>query len=182
MRSSLTPCPTGAASPGLPSASRSILCTIFARALISRKFFSQRMNSSVRVTVGMCSLYATSPLSSIPDSPLRQPLEIRHAFRDVMERLSVDGEDRHLRAAVKRGIVQRADLQDRGGQARPPCGDMGAAFGAEFPRHRAFKVAAGKLLRRALGVAEAVAWHQHEQVGRAAADVLAFAAMALRLQ
>jgi hypothetical protein len=35
-----------------------------------------------------------------------------------MEGLAVDGEDRHLRTAVERGIVQCADFQDRGGQAR----------------------------------------------------------------
>src|SRR5882757_8928889 len=97
---------------------------------------------------------------------LRQPLEIRHTLRDVMERLAVDGEDRHLRAAVKTWIVQGADFQDRGGQAWPPGDEMGAAFGAEFARHRALKVAAGKLLRRAFGVAEAGERHQHEHVGR----------------
>src|ERR1700688_3142449 len=58
---------------------------------------------------------------------------------------------------------------------------MGAAFGAEFPRHRVLEIAAGKLLRRSLGVAEAVARHQQKHVGGAAGDILAFAAVALRL-
>src|SRR5260370_30457767 len=58
---------------------------------------------------------------------------------------------------------------------------MGAAFGAEFPRHGALEIAARELLGGFLGVFEAGDRHQHEQVGRAARDVLAFAAMALRL-
>ena len=45
----------------------------------------------------------------------------------------------------------------------------------------AFEIAARELLRRSLGVAEAVDRHQHEHVGRAAGDILAFAAVALRL-
>src|SRR6185312_15501904 len=89
---------------------------------------------------------------------------------------------RHLRAAEQAGVVERADLEHHGGQARPPCDQMGTAFGAEFARHCAFEIAAGKFLRRALGVAEAVDRHQHEHVGRAAADILAFAAMTLRLE
>jgi hypothetical protein len=59
---------------------------------------------------------------------------------------------------------------------------MRAAFGAEFPRHRAFKIAARELPGRPLGVAEAVGRHEHEHVGRAAGDVLAFAAVTLRFQ
>ena len=37
-----------------------------------------------------------------------------------MEGLAVDGEDRHLRGAEQRRVVERADFQDHGGQARPP--------------------------------------------------------------
>src|SRR4051812_43016994 len=59
---------------------------------------------------------------------------------------------------------------------------MGTAFGAEFARHRLLQVLARKLLRRALGVFEAVERHHHEHVGRSAGDELAFAAMTLRLQ
>src|SRR4051812_25208955 len=51
---------------------------------------------------------------------LRQSLEGRHAFRDMVESLLVDGEDRHLRAAIETGIVERADFQDHRGQTRPP--------------------------------------------------------------
>src|SRR5580692_3154878 len=47
---------------------------------------------------------------------------------------------------------------------------------------RAFKVAACKLLGRPRGVTEAVGRHEHEHVWRAAADILAFAAVALRLE
>ena len=80
------------------------------------------------------------------------------------------------------GIVERSDLDDR--RPAPPGGrvdQVGAAFGAEFPRNRLFEVAARKLFGRALGIFEAVQRHQHEQVRRAAGHVLAFAAMALRL-
>src|SRR6187402_3341327 len=58
---------------------------------------------------------------------------------------------------------------------------MRAAFCAEFPRHGAFEIAAGKLLWRALGVTEAVERHEKKHVRRTAADILAFAAVALRL-
>src|SRR3979411_367773 len=97
-----------------------------------------------------------------------------------MKSLLVDGEYRHLRGAEVPGIVERADLQDHRGQSRPPGDQMGAAFGAEFPRHRILKVAARKLFGRSLGIAKAVGWHQHKHVGRAAGDVLAFAAVTLR--
>ena len=113
--------------------------------------------------------------------PFRQSLERRQTLRDLMESLLVDGVDRHLRTAEESGIVERADLYDRRGQARPPRQQVRAAVGTEFPRYGAFEIAAGKLLGRSLGVAEAVDWHQHEHVGRAAGDVLAFAAVALRL-
>src|ERR1700682_1930229 len=58
---------------------------------------------------------------------------------------------------------------------------MRAAFGAEFPRHCAFKIAASKLLGHSIGIGKAVGRHQKKHVGRAARDILAFAAMALRL-
>src|SRR5260221_1351352 len=57
----------------------------------------------------------------------RQSLEGRHALGDMMESLFVDGEDRHLRAAIQAGIVQRADLQNHRGQSRPARKHMGAA-------------------------------------------------------
>src|SRR5216684_1578752 len=116
-----------------------------------------------------------------PPLSFRQPLETRQSLGDLMEGLLVDGEDRHLRGAKQSGIVERADFQNRRGQTRTTCGQMGAAFGAEFPRHRVLEIAAGKLLRRSLGVAEAVARHQQKHVWRAAGDILAFAAVALRL-
>src|SRR5258707_9454284 len=58
---------------------------------------------------------------------------------------------------------------------------MGAALGAEFPRHRAFKITARKLLGGSPAIAEAADRHQKKHGGSAAADILAFAAMALRL-
>ncbi len=58
---------------------------------------------------------------------------------------------------------------------------MRAAFGAKVPGHGAFKIAAGKLFGRPRGIAEATGRHQDKHVGRAAGDILALAAMALRL-
>src|SRR5260370_14845492 len=77
---------------------------------------------------------------------LRQPFERRHALGHMVIGLLVDGVDRDLGAAEQAGIVERADLQNHGGQTRRPCDDMGAAFGAEFPCHRALQVAAFELL------------------------------------
>src|SRR5581483_6182606 len=112
----------------------------------------------------------------------RQPLEARQAVRDMMESLFVDREDRHLRRAVEARIVERADFQDDGVQARPTGDQMGAAFGAEFPRHRAVEVAARELLGRSLAITESAGRHDHEHIWRAAAEILAFAAVTLRLQ
>src|SRR5580693_2157423 len=129
-----------------------------------------------RKAVGYAAL--THPTDSLS---LRQPLKTWHAFGDVMERLLVDGVDRDLRAAEQRGIVERADLDDHHA-GHPRSGDhVGAAFGAEFARYRLFQIAAAELFRRSLGIFEAIAGQQHEHVGRAAGDILAFAAMALRL-
>src|SRR5262249_21614603 len=58
---------------------------------------------------------------------------------------------------------------------------VGAAFRTKLARHRLFEIAAGKLLRHTLGVFETVERHRHEHVGRAARDILAFAAVALSL-
>src|SRR5882724_807021 len=116
-----------------------------------------------------------------PASPFWQPLEARQAPRDLVESLFVDGVDRHLRAAEQAGIVERADLQDHGRHNRRPRHQMRAAFGAKVPRHGAFKIAAPKLFGRPRGIAEAVGRHQDKHVGRAAGDILALAAMALRL-
>src|SRR5579862_8207194 len=99
-----------------------------------------------------------------------------------MERLLVDGVDRHLRAAKKARIVQRTDFQDHGGQTGPAREEVRAAFAAKFPRHGALEIAAGKLLGRPRRVTEAVGRHEHEHVRRAAADILAFAAVALRFE
>src|SRR5208282_394148 len=99
-----------------------------------------------------------------------------------MESLLVDGVNRHLRVAKKTWIVERADFQNHGAQARPPRRQVRAAFGAEFPRDGAFKIAACKLPWRPLGVMEAVGRHEKKHVGSAAADILAFAAVALRSQ
>src|SRR5580693_4501048 len=114
--------------------------------------------------------------------PLRQSLETRQAFRNLMKRLLVDGENRHLRGAEQGGIVERADFQVYRRQTRPSRHHMGAALGAEFPRHRVLEIAARELLRLSLGIAKTIGRHQHEHVRRAAADILAFAAMALRFE
>jgi len=57
---------------------------------------------------------------------------------------------------------------------------MRPAFGTELARYSAFKIAARKLLGRSFGIAEAAGRHQKKHVWRAASDILAFAAVALR--
>src|SRR5215471_7454643 len=98
-----------------------------------------------------------------------------------MERLLVDRIDRHLRRAEQLGVVERADLDDQRPRHRRAGDQVGAALGAELARDRTLEIAALELLGRPLGVTETVSRHQQEHVGRAAGDVLAFAAMALRL-
>src|SRR6516164_2891478 len=110
---------------------------------------------------------------------LRQPLERRHALRHMVKRLLVTGVDRQLRREFC-GIIERADLDHDHRRTRPGR-HMRTAFGTKFPRHGPFEVAAGKLLGRTLRVSEAISWYGEEHVGRATRDVLAFAAVALRL-
>src|SRR5438132_5073039 len=81
---------------------------------------------------------------------LLQPFEGGQAFGNLVKVLLVDGVDRHLWAAKKSRVVECADFQDHGRQAGPPGQDMRAAFGAEFPRHGALKIAACKLFGRPL--------------------------------
>src|SRR5882724_2455726 len=59
---------------------------------------------------------------------------------------------------------------------------MRAAFGAEFSRHRVFDVTAAELPGASPGEAEASGRHENKHVRGPAGDVLAFAAVALRLQ
>src|SRR5579859_5528974 len=112
----------------------------------------------------------------------RQLLEARHALGDRVKLLLVAGEDRDLRGAVLGGIVERADLEHHGRQSGSMRDQMRAAFGAEVAGHCIVEVAAGELFRLASGVGETADRHQHEHVGSAARDILALAAMALRLQ
>src|SRR5947209_6241491 len=59
---------------------------------------------------------------------------------------------------------------------------MGAAFATKFARYRAFEIGTREFARFAARVTKALRRHEHEHVRRAAADILAFAAMALRLR
>jgi len=99
-----------------------------------------------------------------------------------MENLLVNREYCHLPSTKKARVVERPHFQDDGGQTRPPRSQMRAAFGAEFSRDRPLNIASRKLLRFPLRVTESIGWHEKEHVGRAAADILAFTAVALRLQ
>src|ERR1051326_5946987 len=99
-----------------------------------------------------------------------------------MERLTFGGEDRHLRAAIDRRIVQRPYFQNHRRQAGPPCDQVGAARRAEFPRDRGRLIGPRKSLRRAFAVCEALRRHEHEQIGRAAGDMRTGAAVALSSQ
>src|SRR5262245_11017744 len=59
---------------------------------------------------------------------------------------------------------------------------MGPAFATKFARHRAFEIGTREFARFAARVTKPLRRHEHEHVRRAAGDVLAFAAMALRLE
>src|ERR1700745_2413843 len=59
---------------------------------------------------------------------------------------------------------------------------MSPAFAAKLTRHRAFEIGPRECARFAACVTKALGRHQHEHVRSAAADVLAFAAMALCLE
>src|SRR5579872_1732466 len=59
---------------------------------------------------------------------------------------------------------------------------MRTAAGAEFTCDGALEVAAAEFFWRTLAVAEALDGHQHEEIGAAAGDVLAFPAVALPLE
>jgi len=59
---------------------------------------------------------------------------------------------------------------------------MGPAFATKLTRHWAFEIGTREFARFAAGVTKALRRNQHEHVRRATADVLAFAAMALRLE
>ncbi len=110
----------------------------------------------------------------------RQALERGQAFGKDVEGLLVDREDRHLRSAVEPWVVQSADLEDHERQTGPAGCEVRAAGLAEFARDRLIEVAAGEGLRLAARIAEPFGRHQHEQVGAAASDILAFAAEAFR--
>ena len=66
----------------------------------------------------------------------------RHALGDMVEGLLVDRVDRHLRCAIRAGLSSVPTFTTTTGHSRPRH-HMGAAFGAEFPRHRLFQVACG---------------------------------------
>src|SRR5690349_8858018 len=106
----------------------------------------------------------------------------RQALREDVEGLPVDRVDRHLRSAEQARIIERSYFQNYRIEAWPPRGNVSAACVTEFARNRSFQIAARKGFRHAPDVAEPLRRHQHEHVGCAAADVLTFAAVALRAQ
>src|ERR1700675_3590987 len=99
-------------------------------------FEARRRGSHLRMTsrYGRAPPFGARAPYARPALMWRQSLEGRQALRDLMEGLLVDGIDRHLRAAEKIGIVERADFENQSGQALRPRDEMGAAFAAEFPR------------------------------------------------
>src|SRR5262249_6378675 len=60
--------------------------------------------------------------------------------------------------------------------------NVSATCVTEFARHRIFQIAARKGFWRTANVTEPFGWHQHKHVGCSAADVLTFAAEALRFE
>src|SRR4029077_9037382 len=127
-------------------------------------------------------LYQRGPHSESRQLARRQALKRLQAFGNHMKGLLVDGIDCHLRRAKLTRIIKRADFQDNEWQAGSSRCEMGAAFATKFARHRAFEVGTREFTRFAARVTKALWRHEHEHDRRAAADILAFAAMALRLQ
>src|SRR5205814_4642064 len=99
-----------------------------------------------------------------------------------MERLTFCREDRLLRAAIYRRIVQRSDHQNHRSQARPPRDHVCAAYRAELSRYGVSLIGPPIGLWRAFRVRESFCWHEHEQIRCAAREVLTRAAVALRSQ
>jgi hypothetical protein len=99
-----------------------------------------------------------------------------------MEALFVDQEYSHVRIAELLRIVERPHLKTDEGTARNAREDVGAAIRAELASRWPFQVATRELFGGALRVSETRNWHRHDNVGRAAADVLALAAVTLRLR
>ena len=88
------------------------------------------------------------PLRSVL-TPRRQSVERRHRVGDHMEWLLVDREDRHLRRAEQRRIVERSDF-DHAGPAAPAAASSGACrIRAELAGHRVRQILALERLRRA---------------------------------
>jgi hypothetical protein len=113
----------------------------------------------------------------------RQPLERRHARRQVVEALLVDREDHHLRRAEDARVVEGAHLDQHGScQARAASQDVGAAVGAVLAGGRRLEVVALEHLRLPLRVGEARRRHAEHDVRMPARDVLALAAVALALE
>jgi hypothetical protein len=105
--------------------------------------------------------------------------ERRQSFWDLMEALFIDSINRHVRAAEKAHIVERADLYNYGRKSLRPRGRVSAAFSAELSSDRLWEVTARERLGRSLGVGESGYRHCHEYIRRTARDVLTFPAMAL---
>ena len=81
----------------------------------------------------------------------------QHSCAQTLGRwLPLRGEDRHLGAALDRGIVQRSDLQHHRRQAGLTCDQLSATLSAEFPRHGIGFVGALVSLRSPLRVVETV--------------------------
>src|SRR5262245_47244298 len=114
--------------------------------------------------------------------PRRQAFKGGHAVRDEMERLTFRREDRLLRAAIDRRVVQRSDLQNHRSKAGPPRDHVCTACRAEFPRYGVSLVGPRVGLRRAFRVGESLCWHEHEKIGRSTRDVLTRATVTLRSQ
>src|SRR5437016_10425421 len=91
----------------------------------------------------------------------RQAFKGGHAVRNEMERLTFCREDRLLRAAIYRRIVQRSDLQNHRSQARPPRHHVCTANRAELSRYGDSLIGPPIGLWRAFRVRESFCRHEH---------------------
>jgi len=117
------------------------------------------------------------------ESSPRHTLEGSHVIRDVVVRLPVAGEDRHLRISESSGVIECTPLQDdQAGREGRPGQQVCSAFPAKLPRHGIFQIRAPKGLGLPRSVAERLLRNSEADVRTTTRDVLTLAAVALRIE
>lgn len=96
-----------------------------------------------------------------------------------MEALRIAGVDCSFGCAELCGVIQPSHLQNKGFLVRDMCAQMGAAGATEATGDGVVQVRSGKFFGLLRGPGQACGGQKHEVVGPAAANILAFSAVAL---